>query len=130
MIPLGSAIVIAQLSRSRRLEHMPSLPNIDPNDYYGWTKVLFILKQNYLFEYSAEIDNLHGKPRGYAHLQYSTVTPHPQFTNAFELAFIDDEDRDTKLANNETNFLQRAKKTVSLFPFFKTLFLKFFLNPL
>ena len=38
------------------------------NEVYGWTSGIFVLRQNYLFEYRDD-DNQKGLPWGYAHLQ-------------------------------------------------------------
>ena len=51
----------------------------------GWTNAFFVLRQNYLLEYSYDSNYTEEKPIGYAHLQYSTVSTDPGFPNTFEL---------------------------------------------
>lgn len=58
------------------------------NEVYGWTSGIFVLRQNYLFEYR-DSDNLKGLPWGYAHLQLAEAYPHKHFTNALHLDFFE-----------------------------------------
>ena len=58
------------------------------NEVYGWTSGIFVLRQNYLFEYRDD-DNLKGLPWGYAHLQLAEAYPHKHFTNALHLDFFE-----------------------------------------
>lgn len=58
------------------------------NEVYGWCTGIFILRQNYLFEYR-EGDSLNGLPWAYAHLPLGEVYPHKHFTNALHLDFFE-----------------------------------------
>lgn len=58
------------------------------NEVYGWTSGIFVLRQNYLFEYRDD-DNLNGLPWGYAHLQLAEAYPHKHFVNALHLDFFE-----------------------------------------
>ncbi|KAL7543707.1 hypothetical protein ACHAXR_013201 [Thalassiosira sp. AJA248-18] len=58
------------------------------NEVYGWCTGLFVLRQNYLFEYR-EGDSLNGLPWGYAHLPLAEAYPHKHFTNALHLDFFE-----------------------------------------
>lgn len=58
------------------------------NEVYGWTSGIFVLRQNYLFEYRDD-DNLKGLPWGYAHLQLAEAYPHKHFVNALHLDFFE-----------------------------------------
>lgn len=58
------------------------------NEIYGWSSGVFVLRQNYLFEYR-DNDNLNGLPWGYAHLQLAEAYPHKHFTNALHLDFFE-----------------------------------------
>ena len=58
------------------------------NEVYGWFTGVFVLKQNFLFEYR-EGDCLNGVPWGYAHLPLAEVYPHKHFTNALHLDFFE-----------------------------------------
>ena len=58
------------------------------NEVYGWSTGVFVLKQNFLFEYR-EGDSLNGVPWGYAHLPLAEVYPHNHFTNALHLEFFE-----------------------------------------
>ena len=58
------------------------------NEVYGWTSGIFVLRQNYLFEYR-DSDNLKGLPWGYAHLQLAEAYPHKHFVNALHLDFFE-----------------------------------------
>lgn len=58
------------------------------NEVYGWCTGVFILRQNYLFEYR-EGDSLNGLPWGYAHLPLAEVYPHKHFTNALHMEFFE-----------------------------------------
>lgn len=58
------------------------------NEVYGWCTGVFVLRQNYLFEYR-EGDSLNGLPWGYAHLPLAEVYPHQHFTNALHLDFLE-----------------------------------------
>ena len=58
------------------------------NEVYGWTTGVFILRQNYLFEFR-EGDSLNGLPWGYAHLHHAEAYPHKHFTNALHLDFLE-----------------------------------------
>lgn len=58
------------------------------NEVYGWSSGIFVLRQNYLFEYR-ESDNLNGLPWGYAHLQLAEAYPHKHFTNALHVDFFE-----------------------------------------
>mmetsp|Transcript_8369 Transcript_8369/g.18751 ORF Transcript_8369/g.18751 Transcript_8369/m.18751 type:complete len:1053 (+) Transcript_8369:429-3587(+) len=58
------------------------------NEVYGWCTGVFILRQNYLFEYR-EGDSLNGLPWGYVHLPLAEVYPHKHFTNALHLEFFE-----------------------------------------
>jgi len=55
---------------------------------YGWCTGVFVLRQNYLFEYR-EGDSLNGLPWGYAHLPLAEAYPHKHFTNALHLDFFE-----------------------------------------
>ena len=57
-------------------------------EIYGWCTGVFVLRQNYLFEFR-ESDNLNGLPWGYAMLQHAEVYPHKHFTNALHLDFFE-----------------------------------------
>jgi len=58
------------------------------NEVYGWCTGVFILRQNYLFEYR-EGDSLNGLPWGYSHLPLAEAYPHKHFTNALHLDFFE-----------------------------------------
>jgi hypothetical protein len=58
------------------------------NELYGWCTGVFILRQNYLFEYR-EGDSLNGLPWGYAHLPFAEAHPHKHFINALHLDFFE-----------------------------------------
>lgn len=58
------------------------------NEVYGWSTGVFVLKQNFLFEYR-EGDSLNGVPWGYAHLPLAEAHPHNHFTNALHLDFFE-----------------------------------------
>ena len=58
------------------------------NEVYGWTSGIFVLRQNYLFEYRDD-DNQKGLPWGYAHLQLAEAYPHKHFVNALHLDFFE-----------------------------------------
>eukprot|EP00579_Thalassiosira_antarctica_P033228 CAMPEP_0201995208 /NCGR_PEP_ID=MMETSP0905-20130828/2744_1 /ASSEMBLY_ACC=CAM_ASM_000554 /TAXON_ID=420261 /ORGANISM="Thalassiosira antarctica, Strain CCMP982" /LENGTH=1066 /DNA_ID=CAMNT_0048550269 /DNA_START=29 /DNA_END=3226 /DNA_ORIENTATION=- len=58
------------------------------NEVYGWCTGVFVLRQNYLFEYR-EGDNSNGLPWGYAHLPLAEAYPHNHFTNALHLDFFE-----------------------------------------
>ena len=58
------------------------------NEVYGWCTGVFILRQNYLFEYR-EGDSTNGLPWGFAHLPLAEAYPHKHFTNALHLDFFD-----------------------------------------
>lgn len=58
------------------------------NEVYGWTSGVFVLRQNYLFEYRDD-DNQKGLPWGYAHLQLAEAYPHKHFVNALHLDFFE-----------------------------------------
>ena len=58
------------------------------NEVYGWCTGVFLLRQNYLFEYR-EGDSLNGLPWGYAHLPLAEAYPHKHFTNALHLDFFE-----------------------------------------
>ena len=58
------------------------------NEVYGWCTGVFVLRQNYLFEYR-EGDSLNGLPWGYAHLPLAEAYPHKHFTNALHLDFFE-----------------------------------------
>lgn len=73
-------------------------------EVYGWCTGVFILRQNYLFEYR-EGDSLNGLPWGYAHLPYAEAYPHKHFTNALHLDFF------------ERPCSKSGKRSVSLWPF-------------
>lgn len=57
-------------------------------EVYGWSTGVFILRQNYLFEYR-EGDSLNGLPWGYAQLPLAEAYPHNHFTNALHLDFFE-----------------------------------------
>mmetsp|Transcript_7573 Transcript_7573/g.15673 ORF Transcript_7573/g.15673 Transcript_7573/m.15673 type:complete len:639 (+) Transcript_7573:1298-3214(+) len=57
-------------------------------EVYGWCTGVFVLRQNYLFEYR-EHDSVNGLPWGYAMLQLAEVYPHKHFTNALHLDFFE-----------------------------------------
>ncbi len=57
-------------------------------EVYGWCTGVFVLRQNYLFEYR-ENDSVNGLPWGYAMLQMAEVYPHKHFTNALHLDFFE-----------------------------------------
>ncbi|KAL9186065.1 hypothetical protein ACHAXT_005303 [Thalassiosira profunda] len=57
-------------------------------EVYGWCTGVFVLRQNYLFEYR-EGDSLNGIPWGYAHLPLAEAYPHKHFTNALHLDFFE-----------------------------------------
>ena len=71
-----------------------------PLSNFGWVNAIFVLRQNYLLEYKCDRNNINEKPRGYAHLQHSTVRAHPEFPNALELVISDN------------NRIQKGKKVV------------------
>jgi hypothetical protein len=52
----------------------------------GWSSCTLVLRQNYLMEYDLDGD-LHGRPRGFAHLQYARAYDHPDFADSLELEF-------------------------------------------
>lgn len=58
------------------------------NESYGWCTGVFILRQNYLFEYR-EGDSQNGLPWGYAHLPFAEAYPHKHFMNALHLDFFE-----------------------------------------
>jgi hypothetical protein len=58
------------------------------NEVYGWCTGVFILRQNYLFEYR-EGDSTNGVPWGFAHLPLAEAYPHKHFMNALHLDFFD-----------------------------------------
>ncbi len=58
------------------------------NEVYGWCTGVFVLRQNYLFEYR-EGDSINGVPWGYAHLPFAEAYPHKHFSNALHLDFFE-----------------------------------------
>jgi hypothetical protein len=58
------------------------------NEVYGWCTGVFILRQNYLFEYR-EGDSTNGLPWGFSHLPFAEAYPHKHFTNALHLDFFE-----------------------------------------
>ena len=59
---------------------------------YGWSSGYFVLRQNYLLEYACNRYENEKDIRGYAHLQYCKVLPHPQFSNTLELSILNETD--------------------------------------
>lgn len=57
-------------------------------EVHGWCAGLFVLRQNFLFEYR-ESDSLNGLPWGYAMLQFAEAYPHKHFSNAFHLEYFE-----------------------------------------
>jgi hypothetical protein len=57
-------------------------------EVHGWCTGVFVLRQNYLFEYR-ETDSLNGLPWGYAMLQFAEVYPHKHFSNALQLEYFE-----------------------------------------
>lgn len=54
----------------------------------GWCTSTFVLRQNYLLEY-ADMINIHGLPRGFAHLEQAKCSPHSNFSDTLQLEFYD-----------------------------------------
>lgn len=90
----------------------PFGPRLASDEKYGWTKTLFVLRQNYLFEYSID-HNVDGKPRGYVHLQYCVIRPHSEFCDTFELILHDGTGISTATATEQTNNVMTRPKMVS-----------------
>ena len=61
-------------------------PSKSLDENYGWFDGLFIIRQNYLFEYQLG-DNLSGPPRGFAHLEHSTPSPFLNSVDTLQLDF-------------------------------------------
>jgi len=80
-IVLGKAVVVPV---------SPSNISMDDSNSgsLSWATGFFVLRQNYLLEYE-EGDQLDGRPKGYAHLEFATVSAHADFSNSLELSFCE-----------------------------------------
>lgn len=100
---------------------------------YRWNDVSFVVRQNYLLEYDSFDNDAStalgmiantGKPRGYAHLQHSTIIACNEFPDAFELHLLYPieyhQQRNEKASNGTANVssgYEYSKRMVSWFKF-------------
>eukprot|EP00559_Dactyliosolen_fragilissimus_P001849 CAMPEP_0184865596 /NCGR_PEP_ID=MMETSP0580-20130426/18591_1 /TAXON_ID=1118495 /ORGANISM="Dactyliosolen fragilissimus" /LENGTH=1068 /DNA_ID=CAMNT_0027364869 /DNA_START=166 /DNA_END=3372 /DNA_ORIENTATION=- len=74
-ILLGSASVVQVGLKRQALD-----------EEYSWSLGVFVLSQNYLLEYQHG-DDPNGIPRGWAHLEFASIQPHANFSQALQLKF-------------------------------------------